>query len=93
MSPTRPSHRSELAGLLAHNGVQQVPLIAFDAGDDPFGLIHELAGVDVGPLVRHRDDRVCSTDPPEPVPGPPSRPRRHGAGWSAPTPTPGRPRP
>jgi hypothetical protein len=69
----------EVAALLADHGEQQVPLFVFDAGYDPIGLTHELADLDLGLLVRIRDDRVFYTDPPEPEPGTPGRPRRHGA--------------
>ncbi len=69
----------EVAGLLANNRDDaRVPLFVFDAGYDPIGLTHELADLDIGLLVRIRDDRVFYTDPPEPD-GTVGRPRRHGA--------------
>src|SRR5680860_962652 len=55
----------DVAGLLGDEG--DVPLFEFDAGYDPIGLTHDLAGTRAQLLVRIRDDRVFHTDPPEPA--------------------------
>lgn len=70
----------DLVGLLGDNG--PVPLFVFDAGFDPIGLSHGLAGDRVGVLVRIRNDRVFYTDPDPAEPGRVGRPRRHGGRFS-----------
>lgn len=60
---------------------REVPLFVFDAGYDPIGLTHGLAGTRAQVLCRIRDDRVFYADPParpnRPA-GTGGRPPRHG---------------
>jgi hypothetical protein len=68
-----------LVELLGDEG--EIPLFVFDAGYDPIGIGHDLAGVRAEVLCRIRDDRVFYTDPPprpNRPPGTGGRPPRHG---------------
>ena len=71
-----------LVGLLPDDG--EVPLFVFDAGYDPIGIGHGLAGCRCEVLCRIRDDRVFYGDPPprpNRPPGTGGRPPRHGRRW------------
>jgi hypothetical protein len=63
---------------------REVPLFVLDAGYDPIGIGHDLAGERCEILCRIRDDRVFYTDAPSHPNRPSStggRPPRHGKRW------------
>ena len=71
--------------LLPRDG--EVPLFVLDAGYDPAGLTHGLAGTRCEVLVRIAETRVFHPDPPERSAGTMGRPRRHGERFELSDPT------
>jgi hypothetical protein len=77
-----------LVGLLPRD--DDVPLFVLDAGYDPIGIGHDLAGTRAEVLCRIRDDRVFYADPPPRPRRPPEsggRPPRHGRRFKCSDPT------
>jgi hypothetical protein len=74
---------AQVRALRPHLGqLPATPLFAFDAGFDPVQLSVGLSDLDVGVVVRIRDDRKFFAPPPPRQPGRGGRPRRHGDRFS-----------